>query len=287
MTNKSKNTIDIKNALSLDLDRLKHLDLGIIPARTYYSRLFVGWFCLLIIVLGIESTACFLAMNTHAWEYAPHTQTNEFREIIEDAQGNIKDVFRAETLRLKLLQPLTRSHPLHLESRYLSDEEEQKIEQTIRAEQSKREAQRLERKKTRTAELEQQRQNQHERQVAGMISGVLLSSILISIFGLGRIKNYIIFNYQISPQLHTGNYLIQKVHGAILGFIFIFGLLCVLFFPLLEQSDVFFSSMASLIGAVVAISLITNLEASRIGVSVLFLAISKFFNPNKQGISHD
>ena len=286
MTNQSKNTrssIDLKNALFLDLEKLKHLDLGIIPAGTYYARVFLGWLFLLMMIMGIESMACFFAMKNNAWEYAPHTHWNEFGEIIEDSLGNGNDIFREQELRMKFSRPLTRPLPGHMEMRYLSEEEQQKIEQKIQEEKRTEQAQRLERKKARKAKFEEQRQKKHERQVASMILGVFLSSMLISFFGLRRIKNYLIFNYQIRPQLQTGNFLIQKIHWAIIGFFSIFGLLSVLFIPLFEQGIVFFSALPGLIGAAAATRLLINLEASRIGVSVLFQAIFKFFNKNKEG----
>lgn len=294
MTNRSKNTrssIDLKSALSLDLERLKQLDLGIIPAGTYYARLFIGWFFLLMMLMGIESLACFFAMKNNAWEYAHHAHWDKFRDSIENSLDEGNDIFKEQDLRIKLFHALTDplNGPLSMqtEKHYLSDQEEQEIEQKIQQEKKTWQAHRLERKKARKAEFQEQRQKNHQRQVASMVMGVFLSSMLISFFGLRIIKNYIIFNDQIRPKLQTGNVLIQKIHWAMIGFFFVFGLLSVFFIPLFEQGVVFFSAIAAFIGAAAATAIIINLEASRIGVSVLFQAISKLFNIKKQGMAND
>lgn len=261
--------IDLKKALSLDLETLRHLDLGIIPAKRYYGNLFLGWFLLFAVLIGIQSAACFFALTNQSWEYAPHERSarslmemNEFDDSFF-GRNSIPDKF---TLGLKFP--------------HASDET---LEKMAQEEKRKWEENYIKRKKERAAKLEEERLDDHLRQTIKMGFGVFFSSLFLSLFGLGLLKNYIIFKIQIMPRLQTGAYLTKKIHAAIAGFFTVFSVLAFIFIPLFEQDVVFFSAIPCFIGAAIATSIVINMEASRIGVSVLSKAISNFFRKEKEG----
>lgn len=75
---------DLKNAMAMDLEKIKHLDLGIIPASTYYKNLFLGWILLFALIFLIQSAACFFAMIIKSWDYAPNIyQYNSIKSMDE------------------------------------------------------------------------------------------------------------------------------------------------------------------------------------------------------------
>lgn len=264
-------TIDLKKALAMDLKTLRHLDLGIISAGAYYKRLFASWFFLFVLLLTIQSAACFFAVLINAWDYAPHAERWE--------KSNMDDANREEST-------LHSPSSLYDLGQQFPDASQEELKMIQKEKERKWQEGFLRRKKERELKYEEARLDEHALLRAKMVFGVFFSSLLMSLFGLGFIKNYIIFELQISPKLQTGTYLIQKTQWALAGFFFIFGMFAFLFIPLFEQDVVFFSSIPCLILAAIATSIAVNMEASRIGVSVLSKAISDFFHKEKNEISN-
>ncbi|WP_242604495.1 hypothetical protein [Legionella gresilensis] len=260
---------DLKKALVMDLEALKRLDLSIIPAGAYYKRLFGGWLFLFALLLAIQTAACFFAIAIQAWDYAPHTDRWE--------KSNMEHENRKDSIRhsLSSLYYLGEKFPEASEEelKMIQKEKERRWQEGF-----------LKRKKEREFKYKEARLDEHALLTAKMVFGVFFSSLLISLFGLGFIKNYIIFKLQISPKLQTGAYLIQKAKWAFTGFFLIFGVFTFIFIPLFEQDVVFFSAIPCLIIAAIATSIAVNMEISRIGVSVLSRAISKFFHKEKEGV---
>ncbi|QMT62110.1 hypothetical protein [Legionella sp. PC997] len=254
--------MDLKSALAIDLNNLKHLDLGIIPAGRYYTRLFLGWILLFLLILTIEAGAVFFADRFDYWDYAPHTDRWE--------KSNLERANREELARHST------SSFYSLEKQFPdASQEELKLIQESQERKWKRGF--LKRKKEREFKYKMLRKEEHRLLGAKALLGVFFSSLLMSLFGLGFIKNYIIFKLQISPKLQTGTYLIKKTKWALTGFFLIFGMCAFLFIPLFEEDVVFFSTIPCLIIAAIATTLGVNMEISRIGVSVLSKAISNFF----------
>ncbi|HHF7368342.1 TPA: hypothetical protein ACPSKY_003499 [Legionella bozemanae] len=260
---------DLKKALAMDLETLKHLDLGIISAGAYYKRLFAIWFHLFVLLLAIQSAACFFAVRINAWDYAPHTERWE--------KSNMERANREEST-------LHSPSSLYDLGEQFPDASQEELKMIQKEKERKWQEGFLKRKKERQLKYEEARLDEHALLRAKMVFGVFFSSLLISLFGLGFIKNYIIFKLQISPKLRTGAYLIQKTQWALTGFFFIFGMFAFLFIPLFEQDVVFFSSIPCLILAAIATSIVINMEASRIGVRVLSKAISNFFHKEKESV---
>ncbi len=59
---------DLKQALQTDLTTLKHLNLGVMPAKTYYRALFSGFIRIYLLFVGLQLLACLFASQTGAWE---------------------------------------------------------------------------------------------------------------------------------------------------------------------------------------------------------------------------
>lgn len=248
---------DLKNAMAVDLEKIKHLDLGIIPSGTYYKNLFFGWFLLFVLILMIQSAACFFAMSIQSWDYAPNIyQYNSIKSM---------DEFHYSKER-KTIDMFKESFP---------NASEEQLKQMLNEEE-------MEWKK---GYLKQKKElfRDHINQVVYMWLSIFFTSLCISLYGVRLIKNYIIFKYQITPKLETGQYLIKKIHlGATLCFV-VFGVLAFIIFPILPQGATFFSIIPCFFGAIIVTSIAINMEASRIGVSVLSTAISNFFHKEKEG----
>ncbi|STX55682.1 Uncharacterised protein [Legionella beliardensis] len=260
---------DLEKVLATDLEALKHLDLSIISASAYYGRLLSGWLFLFALLLAIQSAACFFAITIQAWDYAPHAERWEKSSMEHENREDLSRHSFATLHDLRWKFPDASEEELKL----IQKEKERRWEEGF-----------VKRKKERELTYKEARLDEHALLTAKMVFGVFFSSLLMSLFGLGFIKNYIIFKLQISPKLRTGAYLIKKTKWAFTGFFLIFGVFTFVFIPLFEQDVVFFSSIPCLIIAAIATSIAVNMEVSRIGVSVLSKAISNFFYKEKERV---
>lgn len=249
---------DLKKAMAIDLEKIKHLDLGIIPACTYYKNLFLGWLSLFALIFLIQSAACFFAISIKSWDYAPNIyQYNSIKSM---------DEFHYSQER-KTRDMIKESFP---------NASEEKLKQLVNEEEIR----------WKEGELNQRKEllRDHKNQVIYMWLSILFTSLCISLYGVRLIKNYIIFKYQITPNLKTGHYLIKKIH---LGAKFCFGVfsaLAFVIFPILPQGATFFSIIPCFFGAIIVTSIAINMEASRVGMSVLSKALSNFFHKEKEGV---
>lgn len=249
---------DLKKAMAMDLEKIKHLDLGIIPACTYYKNLFLGWLLLFALIFLIQSAASFFAISIKSWDYAPNIyQYNSIKSM---------DEFHYSQER-KTRDMLKKSFP---------NASEEKLKQLLNEEETR----------WKEGELNQRKEllRDHKNQVIYMWLSIFFSSLCISLYGVRLIKNYIIFKYQISPKLQTGHYLIKKIHlGTKLCF-GVFSALAFVIFPILPQGATFFSIIPCFFGAIILTGIAINMEASRIGMSVLSKALSNFFHKEKEGV---
>ncbi|MCW8445692.1 hypothetical protein OQJ05_16785 [Fluoribacter gormanii] len=249
---------DFKSAMATDLERIKHLDLDIIPARTYYKHLFLGWFLLFVLILMIQFAACFFAMSIHSWDYAPNIyRYNSIKNMDEFHYSKEK----------KTLAMLKDAFP---------NASKEKLKQLFNEEETQ----------WKEGEWNQRKEllRDHKNQVIYMWLSIFFTSLCISLYGVRLIKNYIIFKYQISPKLQTGPYLVKKIHWAAKLCVVTFAILAFIIFPILPQGATFFSVIPCFFGALIVTSIAINMEASRIGLSVLSKAISNFFQKEKEGV---
>jgi len=117
---------------------------------------------------------------------------------------------------------------------------------------------------------------------------VIFSSLFFMFFFIGKVKTYVIFKYQIKPKLKTGDYLTTKIKLAFKLYFGVFGTLVLMTIPLFDQDMTFFAGIAAFIFSAIIASIGINMEASRIGISVLSTAIASFFDSHRKiGMSKD
>ena len=124
-----------------------------------------------------------------------------------------------------------------------------------------------------------QRYAEHESSIIGkMWLGCILSSLVISLFLLSRIKLYVIFKHQIRDSLQTGLLLTRKMRH--MAWIF-YGLFSLFIFPctLFCDPDVtLFAALAAFIFTALASQFVIGMELTRVGVGVLLEAVSALFS---------
>ncbi len=229
----------LKQALHQDVEKLKRLNLDIMPARHYYSQLFLGWFIIYLLFVSIQGVGCFLAIEIGAWGYV-----SEHEQELADS-GKLFDLRFGSSL---------------YETREAQQQRYQKIER----------------------KYNEKREHQHLVRVFKMVTGVLFSSLLFTFFLMGKVKSYVIFKHQLLPHLQTGHYLAKKMKQAFIGYFVIFGCFSLIMIPLLEADMTVFAGIPVFIFSAIAISIAINMEASRIGISVLSTAISNYFTQDQK-----
>lgn len=118
--------------------------------------------------------------------------------------------------------------------------------------------------------------------VGKMWLGCIVSSLVISLFLLSRIKFYVIFKHQVRKHLQTGDVLTRKMHHIAWIFfcIFVFFIFpCTLF---VNPDLTLFAAMAAFIFTALTSQFLISMELTRIGISVLFNAVSTFFKTTEQ-----
>jgi len=120
---------------------------------------------------------------------------------------------------------------------------------------------------------------EHTSSIIGkMWLGCIVSSFVISLFLLSRIKFYIIFKHQIRIHLQTGDMITRKMHyiAWIFLFLFVFFIFpCTLFF---NPDLTLFATMAAFIFTALASQFLIGMELTRVGVGVVFDAVSALFD---------
>lgn len=131
---------------------------------------------------------------------------------------------------------------------------------------------------------QEEREHYHVIRVFKMVTGVLFSSLLFTFFLMGKVKSYVLFKHQLLPRLQTGTYLVKKMRQAFIGYFVIFGLISLVMIPLFEADMTVFAGIGTFIFSAMTISIVISMEASRIGISVISIAIASYFAHDK-GIS--
>lgn len=109
--------------------------------------------------------------------------------------------------------------------------------------------------------------------IAKMSLGVLLSSAFFMLFMIGKVRSYVLFKYQMERFLQSGTYLSHKMRQALQLYFAIFSGLSFLCIAIFNQDMTFFAGIAAFIASGVLISIAIEMEASRIGLTVLVTAI--------------
>ena len=127
----------------------------------------------------------------------------------------------------------------------------------------------------------------HEVQVHEMIAGVIFSSLFFMLFFVNQVKNYVLFTHQLKPQLQTGPYLAKKIRHALMIYFFVFGIFVLPTIQLFEQNMTFFAGLLAFIVSAIVASILIEMELSRLGISVLFSAITRYFSQKYKGVRPD
>lgn len=128
-----------------------------------------------------------------------------------------------------------------------------------------------------------QRYAEHESSIIGkMLLGCIVSSFVISLFLLSRIKLYVIFKHQIRDSLQTGRLLTRKMrqiacvfYGLFAFFIFLCTLFC-------DPDVTLFAAIGAIIFTALASQFLIGMELTRVGVGVLLEAVSALFGKNEK-----
>lgn len=259
--------IQLNQALQDDLESLKKLNLGIIPAKIFYRDLCLGWLLVYLLFAGTQLMACFFATQINAWE----------NKRLENHIASMR-VFEKGSDFFKFSAPFNEERELEKKYPQATPEE---INTMIIKNKKAREDARFKKNEEREAEYKKMRKNEHVVQVAKMFLGVIFSSLFFTLFFIGKVKSYVIFKQQLQSRLKTGDYISRKIKIAFFGFFTVFGLLSLVSIPLFDQDMTFFAAIPCLIFSAIVVGLFIDMEASRIGVSVLSTAITKFFKSSQ------
>lgn len=266
---------ELQKTFQMDLETLKHLKLGVVPAGKYYRDVILGCVLVYLLFLIVQLLSCFLAINNNAWSYVAENQQVKTKalESLEQRES------------FKNLNSWIEEHNFEEKHRDATPEEMRALKEEKR---NKEEAERLQRKNTTLTEAQEQEDYYHLVRVTKMVGGVIFSSLFFMFFFIGKVKTYVIFKHQIKPKLKTGDYLTTKVKLAFKLYFGVFGTLVLMTIPLFDQDMTFFAGIAAFIFSAIIASIGINMEASRIGISVLSTAIASFFDSHrKMGTSKD
>ena len=247
----------LEHAIQADLETLKRLKMGIIPANVFYKTLFQGILIIFALFLGIQSIACYVA-----WHGGTKTYQND---SIDSPIARFQAV---ENQFQNVIQSMDESF------QQFESKQPQKYHDALVAKNAARALQ----KKQREEVLKRNQINEHWVRVVKMVAGLLFSSLFCTLFFIGKVKNYVIFSQQLRDKLHSGEYITQKVMQALTLY---FGLFCVfslIVFQFFEQDMTFFAGILAFIISGVITTLFIGMEISRIGVSVLAQAVHAYFH---------
>ena len=160
--------------LQSDIETLKRLRLGIMPAKQYYKKILKGWFFIYFSLLGALFIACFFANSINAWPYT---------------KGYVKGVEKIKRY----------GHAI--ESFSLRDND--RIDLEIRKPYAEK-----------IAQLKKEEEGRHFEVIINMVIEVIGVSLFFMIFISGYIKLYVIYKHQIMQHLKSGEYLLRKVWQA-------------------------------------------------------------------------
>ena len=266
----------LKEGFQNDLEGLKKLNLGIIPAKIYYLNVFLQCLLVFALFLCLQLSSCYVAVHSGAW---PYVGENESRDTLGDKFEDSIDEALDDPTGLMEFSPPPIDPRVELKDRIAQEKE---IEARLLKRKQELAAARIKRKQLRDKEESKSEEHYHVIRVAKMVGGVIGSSLFFMLFFVGKVKNYVIFKHQLKPKLQTGQYLAKKISLAFKAYFTIFWLFTMITIPLFDQDMTFFAGIAAFIFSGVIISFVINLEASRIGVSVLSSALVNYFDTTQK-----
>ncbi|RMW99883.1 hypothetical protein [Legionella jordanis] len=190
------NTNELKQAITEDLNRLKHLEIDVIPAKTYYTDLFklaVNAFWKIGLVLFIAMLYVFLT-DEHPRAQMPGFYWEQTRDAL--------------------------------------------------------------------------------------LATVMMSTAVLIVL-LPSLIHYYLIQYHLQHRLKTGALLVKKLQCCAWLFWGVFVLFAILFASYAEIATIFFLLGFALIGSALVTYFVMSLEFNRVGLSILFTVIRRWFNGDK------
>lgn len=98
---------------------------------------------------------------------------------------------------------------------------------------------------------------------------------------LSPIIQYYLIQYHLKSRLKTGYLLVNKSKQCAWFFLIMFALFCVMFASYAESAVIFLMIGFAFMGSVLITYLVMNMEINRIGISILFTLVNKWFDKDK------
>ena len=109
-------------------------------------------------------------------------------------------------------------------------------------------------------------------------SGITLIALLVLTKAL---SNYFLIQYHLKDQLKTGGLLVKKLRDSGWLFLSAFVLFSIMFASYAEPNVIFFFEGIALIFSAVVTYFVMSMEFNRVGLSILFTVIRRWFNGDK------
>lgn len=109
-------------------------------------------------------------------------------------------------------------------------------------------------------------------------SGITLIALLVLTKAL---SNYFLIQYHLKNQLKTGGLLVKKLRDSGWLFLSAFVLFSIMFASYAEPNVIFFFEGIALILSAVVTYFVMSMEFNRVGLSILFTVIRRWFNGDK------
>jgi hypothetical protein len=251
---------NLDEMIQADLETLKTLKVGIMPAKSFYERVFYRTLSVYFFFVGIQLLACFFALTLGGWAMPPESSAVRFEKSLAETEpfNNLISGMHARLNQVNSSSTETES----------SDDAEK-----IKAIQ-------LQKKQAHEKKLRDIREDDNLTRKIEMFAGVLFSSLFFTLFFISKIKNVVIFQYQFQRHLQTGGAIASKITQAFTIYFGIFAITVLLFFNFFEQSQTLFAGVPAFLLAGIVTVILMEMELSRLGVSTLLRVLSQLF---KQG----
>ena len=116
---------------------------------------------------------------------------------------------------------------------------------------------------------------------AKMWLGCIVSSLIISLVMLARVKWYVIFKHQLREHLQTGVLLQQKIRQITTLFYSVYFVFLFFWMAFFSPDMALFAGFGALVFTLPLCLFLINMELTRVGISVLLSGINRYFNKDK------
>lgn len=240
------NLDELQHNLSRDRETLKHLKVGIIPAKKYYLEILGIWTFIYVLFVSIHSLGCFIGSQIG------------FLDTVENYKLKQQENYQKEINTLvQKIQSSTSLVEVEMFKAY-----QKKIQQEL-------------------IKLNEEIETAEHFDNLYMLFGIFLTPGIFFLFFFGMIQMYVIFKNQFQNYLLTGNYINKKIQQAFKFFITLYSIILILGSIPLHNSAAFIPALFAFFISFFVTLCAVNSESSRIGITIVTDAISDFFKKNK------